>query len=132
MTEQNLPPADDVHKATIDGSVLDMLQTFRREGGPDPRIRLINVFLNSSPPLLDALRAALQSSDADALSKTAHSMKSASLNMGAVGLGDLCAALEKLGRNGTTEKAGDLFIMVEREYAAVEAAFTKIVSEKDT
>jgi HPt (histidine-containing phosphotransfer) domain-containing protein len=132
MTEQNLQPADDAHKATIDGSVLDMLQTFRRAGGPDPRIRLINVFLNSSPALLDALRAALQSSNADALNKAAHSMKSASLNMGAVGLGDLCAALEKLGRNGTTEKAGDLFAMVEREFAAVEAAFTRIVSEIGT
>ncbi|MDD2336800.1 MAG: Hpt domain-containing protein [Geobacteraceae bacterium] len=129
MTDQDLPQTSDTHHAMIDWSVLEAFLAFRRQGGPDPRIRLINVFLTSSPALLGAIRAALQSSDAASLSKAAHSMKSGSLNMGAVGLGGLCAALEKIGRNGTTDKAGELFAKVEREYAAVEAAFSKIVSE---
>ncbi len=131
MTDQHRQQTSDEHHAMIDWSVLEAFQAFRRQDGPDPRIRLINVFLNSSPPLLDAMRAALQSSDADSLSKAAHSMKSGSSNMGAVGLSDLCAALEKIGRSGTTEKAGDLLARVEREYAAVETAFTKIVTEND-
>jgi HPt (histidine-containing phosphotransfer) domain-containing protein len=132
MTDQNLTQISEEHHAMIDWSVLETFLALRRQGGPDPRLRLIMVFLTSSPAILDAMRAALQSADADSLSKAAHSLKSGSLNMGAVGLGNLCATLEKVGRNGTTEKAGDLFARVEQEYAAVETAFRKIVSGNET
>jgi HPt (histidine-containing phosphotransfer) domain-containing protein len=128
MTLQNLSPT---HEATIDWSVLETLQTFRKPGGPDPRARLINIFLNTSPPLLDSLQTAIQASAPDSLANIAHSMKSGSLNMGATELGNLCARLEKIGRRGTTEEAEDLLARIELEYAAVDVAFRKIVSEQE-
>jgi HPt (histidine-containing phosphotransfer) domain-containing protein len=128
MTMQNLSPT---HEATIDWSVLETLQTFRKQGAPDPRTRLINIFLSSSPPLLDSLQTAIQAADPDSLANAAHSMKSGSLNMGATELGELCARLEKIGRLGSIEEAEDLLARLELEYAAVEAAFRKIVSEHE-
>ena len=128
MTMQNL---SQTHEATIDWSVLETLQTFRKQGAPDPRTRLINIFLNSSPPLLDSLKTAIRTSAPDFLANAAHSMKSGSLNMGATELGELCARLEKIGRRGSIEEAEDLFARLEIEYGAVEAAFRKIVSEQE-
>jgi len=128
MTMQSLSPT---HEATIDWSVLETLQTFRKQGAPDPRTRLINIFLSCSPPLLDALQTAIQTSAPDSLANAAHSMKSGSLNMGATELGELCARLENIGRRGSIEEAEDLLARLELEYGAVEAAFRKIVSEQE-
>ncbi len=131
MTEKNLPMGRDSHDATIDWEVLETLQVLRKPGGPDPRARLITVFLTSSPALMDSLRTAHRESNPEALAQAAHSMKSGSMNLGATGLGNLCAELEKIGRSGTMEKTGDLLVMAEIEYAAVATAFERIVSESE-
>jgi len=131
MTEQNLPPTSDGQEATIDWSVLDTFRTFRKQGDPDPSTRLINIFLKSSPPLLDSLQTAIQAAAPESLANVAHSMKSGSLNMGATGLGELCARLEKIGRSGTIEEADALLDRIKLEYAAVEAAFRKIMPENE-
>ncbi|MRR06460.1 MAG: Hpt domain-containing protein [Deltaproteobacteria bacterium] len=128
MTAQNLSPT---HEATIDGSILETLRAYRKEGDPDPCIRLINIFLSISPNLLKTMHAALQTEDSESLAKAAHSLKSSSLNMGATALGELCASLEIIGKCGTTAETGDLFARAELEYAAVAAAFTTVVSENE-
>jgi HPt (histidine-containing phosphotransfer) domain-containing protein len=128
MTSQNLLPP---HEATIDWSILETLRAYRKAGDPDPRIRLINIFLGISPNLLKTMHSALQTADSESLAKAAHSLKSSSLNMGAMALGELCASLEKIGKSGTTAETGDLFARAELEYAAVEAAFTTLVSENE-
>lgn len=126
---QDLPPKNETLEATIDWSVLDTLRSLRKPDGPDPGKRLITVFISSSPVLLESMQTAIRSSDSEGLANAAHSLKSGSLNMGATGLGELCARLEKIGRGGTIDEAGDLFAKIELEYAAVEAAFTQFLSE---
>ncbi|RQW87381.1 MAG: Hpt domain-containing protein [Geobacter sp.] len=129
MKEQNLPSGHHEHAATIDWSVLETLRSLRRQGGPDPGTKLINIFINSSPALLDSMRTAIMAAAPEALANAAHSMKSGSLNMGALGLGELCAKLEKIGRGGTTDGAEDLLEKTQREYLAVVAAFKRTLSE---
>jgi len=131
MTKMNLPQTATASNATIDWSVLETLRSYRKQGGPDPCIRLITIFLDSSPALLKAMHTALQTADPESLAQAAHSMKSGSLNMGATALSGFCAQLEKIGRSAVTEEAGDLFARVELEYAAVETAFGKFVSENE-
>jgi two-component system sensor histidine kinase/response regulator len=131
VTKINLPQKATASNATIDWSVLETLRSYRKQGGPDPCIRLITIFLDSSPALLKGMHTALQTADPESLAKAAHSMKSGSLNMGATVLGELCTQLEIIGRSGVTEEAGDLFARVEHEYAAVETAFGKFVSENE-
>ncbi|MDD2320659.1 MAG: Hpt domain-containing protein [Geobacteraceae bacterium] len=131
MTEKRQFLTPDPYVAAIDWNVLEAFQVLRKPGGPDPRVRLITIFLTSSSGLMDALRTALRKSDPEALSKAAHSMKSGSMNVGATGLGKLCAELEKIGRNGTTKNADKLFAAAESQYAAVADAFKQIVSENN-
>jgi len=127
--EQKLPPSDTNHEATIDWSNLEMLRSLRKPDGSDPGTKLINLFISTSPALLDAMQTALQAASPSSLADAAHSMKSGSLNMGAVGLGELCARLEKIGRSGTTDGATDLLAKINSEYVAVAAAFTRKLSE---
>lgn len=122
-------PNDTPHEAAIDWSILEMLRSLRKPDGTDPGTKLIKLFISSSPDLLNAMQAAILGASPEALAKAAHSMKSGCLNMGATGLGELCAKLEKIGRSGTINEAEDLLAKIQGEYVAVVAAFEKKLSE---
>lgn len=131
MSSQNQCLGQDPNNAVIDWSVMDTFIALCKPGRPDPRARLIRVFLASSPEILNEIRNAILAADACSLARTAHSMKSGSLNVGAVKLGTLCAELEKIGRSGTTEGAKDPFAQAEAQYDAVAAAFRTLLSKID-
>ncbi|HOP40377.1 MAG TPA: Hpt domain-containing protein [Geobacteraceae bacterium] len=132
MKDDNQVPNHYSINASIDWSVLDTFLALRKPGGPDPRARLIRVFLDSTPEMLNEMRSALRRSDPDSLAKTAHSMKSGSMNVGATELGSLCASLEKTTRNGAMKGAEDLFAKLEAQYEAVVTAFRTKLTELDT
>jgi len=127
--KQKLPSNGTTHEATIDWSSLEMLRSLRKPDGSDPGTKLINLFISTSPALLDAMQSALQAASPESLAKAAHSLKSSSLNMGAVGLGELCARLEKIGDGGASDGAADLLAQIQSEYVAVVTAFKKKLSE---
>ena len=54
---------------------------------------------------LEAMTAAVAARDADTLRAQAHSLKGASANLGALGLADLCLAMEQLAKAGSWETA---------------------------
>jgi HPt (histidine-containing phosphotransfer) domain-containing protein len=129
-TEDNsLSPTNNPENTVIDWSVLDAFAAFRKPGGQDPRVRLMNVYLQSSPSLLETLRAALTAGDAAALAKAAHSLKSSSSGVGATGFGGVCAALEMLGRTNALQDAPALLEKAEKEFTAVCAAFRQALRE---
>jgi HPt (histidine-containing phosphotransfer) domain-containing protein len=107
----------------IDWSILDAFAAFRKPGGQDPRARLITVYLQSSPSLMEALHTALTAGDAPALVKATHSLKSSSTGVGATGFGRVCAELEQLGRANALHDAPALLERAESEFAAVCDAF---------
>jgi HPt (histidine-containing phosphotransfer) domain-containing protein len=113
---------DSMQKSVIEWSVLDELLAFRKPGGPDPRRRIITIYLDSSPMLMEAIKTAISGADGTLLTKSAHSLKSSSMNVGALGLGLLCAELERTGKADSIEEAKNLFDRVETQYAAVTAA----------
>src|SRR5262249_19568893 len=104
---------------SLDMSVLDALSA---EMGADFLAQLIAVFLEDTPKVLADLRQALESSDAGALARAAHTLKSNATNMGAVPLADLSSELEELGRRGVRAAAGERAGEVEKEHRRVEAA----------
>ena len=61
--------------------------------------------------------AAGQATDAGAL---AHKLKSSARSVGALALGELCAAMEKAGKGGDTEALAELLPRFEMELASVE------------
>lgn len=131
MNRQSQFTDQDPNNAVIDWSVLDTFLALCKPGRPDPRARLIRVFLDSTPDILNQIRNAITTADARSLAGTAHSMKSGSMNVGAAQLGALCAELEKIGRSGTTEGAKEPFTRAEAQYEAVATAFRTVLSEID-
>ena len=77
---------------------------------------LVDTFLEDALTQLDAMRAASAGGDLPTLTRAAHSLKSGSLNVGAVDLGGLCRALEEAGRSGVVPDA-------EPQIAAIASAF---------
>jgi len=111
-----LPPA-------IDHAVLASIRAdLQMEGEPDVVQELIALFVESSPPLLAALRTTLAQGDGPGLSRAAHTLKGSSSNLGARRLTELCAALEKQGRSGSLAGAALQVADLEQEYARVCAA----------
>jgi two-component system, sensor histidine kinase and response regulator len=76
---------DNIRAIDDDGSVLD---------------EVIQMYLDELPAQLATLQTASTGKDLPTLASTAHAMKSASLNVGAKALGELCRRLEKQAKAG--------------------------------
>ena len=100
----------------IDLKVLAELREAMGEGFGD----VVDLFIRSTPELVGKLKAATAQRDAKLLFQTAHTLKSSSGNLGALGLSALCRELEALGRKGETLGCLELVARIELEYAAVQ------------
>ena len=70
---------------------------------------VIQMFFDESPGHLATLQQALAAGDAAELGRTAHALKSASFNVGAMALGELCRQLERQAKSGVlTGAAGSV------------------------
>jgi len=123
--EMNAPDAN--LEDAIDWSVLDALKLLQKPGAPDLRLRLMTMYLKSSPPLVAGIRTAIINSDSQLLTTSAHTLKSTSLSLGAMKLGAICAELEQIGRDKALQNAGDLSRKAEEQHAAVVSAFEEAI-----
>ncbi len=117
------------HDDAIDWSVLDALKVLQKPGAPDLRLRLMTMYLKSSPPLMEGITRAIINGDDQLLTTSAHTLKSTSLSLGAMKLGAICAKLEQIGRDKALQNAGDLPRQAEEQYAAVIAAFKDVLQQ---
>jgi HPt (histidine-containing phosphotransfer) domain-containing protein len=83
---------------------------------------LVDTYLEDAVDQLAALDAAIDSGDAAALTRPAHSLKSSSLNVGALDLGKLSLELEERGRAGQLDGAAERVADAHRQFEAVRAA----------
>ena len=78
---------------SFDVQALEKLANFDSDGIPLALV-LIQDFLNSTPKVLERLRAANMANDVMAIGAEAHALRSSSLTLGLVKLGKLCEELE--------------------------------------
>jgi len=89
------------NKALFDESALSM-----RVGGDHGLMcEVIRVFLEDSPSRLAAINAAVEARDAEAIRTSAHAFKGAAGNLGANGLFEAAAVLERIGQEGRIDAA---------------------------
>ena len=69
------------------------MRTFR-DDYPDIVDQLVDLFLSSTPPLLDELRDAAAGGDRDELKRAAHKLKGSCQNIGATFMATLCRSIE--------------------------------------
>jgi CheY-like chemotaxis protein len=106
-------PAD--RDEAIDGLIdAARMRTFR-EDYPDIVEQLLQLFVDSTPELLDELRAAVDGGDADERGRAAHKLKGSCQNIGATFMATLCVALERDGVDpaATLAQLDDAFVSTE-------------------
>jgi HPt (histidine-containing phosphotransfer) domain-containing protein len=89
---------------------------------------LVDTFLADGASQLAAMRTALAAGDVETLTRAAHSMKSGSLNVGALELGGLCRELEEAGRTGSVADGASQIASIA---AALEAARRDLLDERE-
>ncbi|MCP4005542.1 MAG: response regulator [bacterium] len=105
----------------IDDSVLDALRDLDDFDELLER-RLVQIFRENSTQLESAILAAVEESDAKSLARAAHTLKSSSGQVGAMGLSAMARELEARGRVNKLEGAEVLVQALSKELAAVHAA----------
>jgi HPt (histidine-containing phosphotransfer) domain-containing protein len=113
------PEPPDVAGRPIDPQALDQIRSLQREGMPDLVEKVINLYLQDTPHLIQAIQEAVAQGDPLALKKAAHTLKSSSANLGAVTLAELCKTLEMMGHANTVENAEDIAAKMGAEYNRV-------------
>jgi HPt (histidine-containing phosphotransfer) domain-containing protein len=94
MPEPDLP--------VLDEGVLNELLASTGDDGPFVR-ELVETFLAEAPGQVEAMDAAVEADDADALVRPAHTLKSSSATVGAMRLSSVARELEMAGRGGTLD-----------------------------
>jgi HPt (histidine-containing phosphotransfer) domain-containing protein len=83
--------------------------------------KMIDVYLQDGRERIAAIREGMASADADAVSRAAHAFKSASANLGAAALAEMCKRLERQSGGGSTLEAEAVVAAIEEEFAYVAA-----------
>ena len=83
---------------------------------------LVDTYFADAVDQLAALDGAVEAADATALTRPAHSLKSSSLNVGALELGRLGRELEELGRAGQIDGAAERVAAAHHQFEAVRTA----------
>jgi signal transduction histidine kinase/DNA-binding response OmpR family regulator/HPt (histidine-containing phosphotransfer) domain-containing protein len=90
--------------------------------GPDFLRELVTTYIHDATQRLAALRTAVDTTDAVGLERAAHSLKSSSVNFGAVQMVELCNVLQEQGRKGLLEGAAAHLDQLNRAFETVSQA----------
>lgn len=105
----------------IDRKVIAHLQALRGDLLP----RVIQLFRETTPGLLDSMQAAIAENDSSQLYKSAHSLKNSSANLGISQLADCCRELEVRARQQDMQDIVELFNNIKDLYFAALNALTR-------
>jgi two-component system sensor histidine kinase/response regulator len=111
----------------INSRALDNIRNLH--GGEAILAKVIDLYLDDSPMILDELRDCVARGLPDEMRKAAHKFKSSSANLGADRLAELCKRLEMLGRSDSTAGASALLDELEQEYGSARAALKEMSPE---
>ena len=112
-------PAPAAVEALIDEA---RMRTFR-DDYPDIVDQLLELFLSSTPPLLDELRTAADAGDHDELRRAAHKLKGSCQNIGATFMATLCRTIEGAG-DDVRDTVAELDAAFESTETAIRRALT--------
>jgi signal transduction histidine kinase/DNA-binding response OmpR family regulator/HPt (histidine-containing phosphotransfer) domain-containing protein len=113
------------NEASIDMQALDELQNLMGDGVPE----VIATYVRDAPQQIAAIAAAIGAHDAVTLGRAAHSLKSSSRSLGAVGVARIAEALElHVNAQGSLEKAEQMLAAMRSAFAAAESRLRQIAT----
>jgi two-component system sensor histidine kinase/response regulator len=118
--EQEHASTGDSHKAITPQESEEFLDrqviaNLRELGGPEMLSELAEMFLEELRSAMDSLKRAVEEGDAQAVERTAHTLKGSSGNMGARKIAWLCARLQEIGASGNLASATAVLARLEEE-----------------
>lgn len=108
--------------ARLDPTVINELIDLGPETGRQLVQDLVELFNAEAPIRIAAMRGGLQAHDLKEIGQAAHAMRGGAGNLGAVGIGSLCASIEMAAKSGNVMKIGPMIDEVEQELALVQEA----------
>ncbi|MEQ1517132.1 MAG: response regulator [Usitatibacteraceae bacterium] len=110
-----------------------LLQLRELENAEDPNLlnRVLQLYLDESPNLIEKLKQSVARNDAKEIELTAHALKSSSANVGATALSGLCSEIHTAARSADLERAAQVFSQIEVGYGQVQAALKAEIKQLD-
>jgi HPt (histidine-containing phosphotransfer) domain-containing protein len=113
--------------STIDQTAINGIRELEGAGNQGFLERIIGLYLSGATRLVEEVISAAEKGDAASLLRAAHTLKSSSANVGALGLSELCRKMEGMVRAGEPLAAGDpLLSEFEGEFRSVRKALAAI------
>ena len=116
-------PSAETDMAASDALVDEARMRTFRDDYPDIVDQLVDLFLESTPPLLEELHSALDGDDGKELRRAAHKLKGSCQNVGATFMATLCKSLEQ-GDGDARETLAELDAALAPTEAAIRQALT--------
>jgi HPt (histidine-containing phosphotransfer) domain-containing protein len=110
----------------IDGRVIQSLRDLGGEDEPELLSELIEIFLDDAPMRMEDITLGLASGDLARVERGAHTLKSSSANIGALGLSDLCRRILECTRANRTDTLPGLCRESAQTLTAAEEELRKI------
>lgn len=119
-------PSRQGESPVIDQKALAAIAALQPRGGDDILKKVIALYLDSSLKLMTEIREAAAGTNADALYRAAHTLKSSSAYLGALTFSGMCKELEMMGRGKALEGVAARLAALDQEYARVRDALGKL------
>jgi HPt (histidine-containing phosphotransfer) domain-containing protein len=116
-----------LESSVLDVSVMEALRSLGAPGEPDVFAEVARLFLADVPIHLSALGAAIAADSAESVGQIAHRLRGGALEMGALRMAPLCAAIEQAARAGSLEHAAAQAERLDREFAAARVALEQAI-----
>jgi HPt (histidine-containing phosphotransfer) domain-containing protein len=124
LSVSNSPAAPE---SILDVSVMAAIRALGEPGEPDVYTEVALLFLADVPIHLSALSAAIAADSVESVGQIAHRLRGGALEMGALRMAPLCAAIEHAARAGSLEHAAARAASLDREFAAARAALEQAI-----
>lgn len=97
----------------------------RIEGDAEIMVSLLNIFFGEISPMMEAVRHAIQNSNAVGLERAAHRLKGSLNVFDATATAATALRLEVLGQNGDLRRAGEIYSVLEEQVRALRPALAE-------
>jgi HPt (histidine-containing phosphotransfer) domain-containing protein len=112
----------------LDHGVIEGLRELGGAEDPGLLVELIDLYLSDAPQRMAEIEESLASGNWSLLERAAHTLKSASANIGALGLSELCKELECQARKRDPQVCSSLYRRSAADLVRVESALRKLRS----
>ena len=110
----------------IDPEIIQGLRELGGEDEPELLVELIGIFLEDAPQRMKDITEGLAHGDLGRIERGAHTLKSSSANIGALGLSDLCRRIVECTRTNRPQELPDLCVASARALASASTELRKI------